>query len=56
MFSYKTCHKQVYHNDPKFLNNQVVVNSVDLDQTALEGLMKEQSDHGLHCLSFCLYL
>ena len=30
-------------------------NSVGSDQSAPEGCLKEQSDQGLHCLSFCLH-
>ena len=40
---------QNYHNDPKFLDRYVNwSNSADPDQ--------EQSDQGLHCLQFRLYL
>ena len=34
---------------PKYYKRQVLVNSVDPDQTAL----KEEFDQGLHCLTFC---
>ena len=42
---------QTYRKDPRFLDRQVWVNSVDPDQTALV----EQSDQVLHCLPFYLH-
>ena len=50
MFVYLFQNVAVYH--PKFSDIQVWANSVDPDQTALQ----EQSDQGLHCLLFHLYL
>ena len=41
----------IYRDDPKFSDRQVWANSVDPDKTA----PLEQSDQGLHCLSFSLH-
>ena len=43
------CHTYPIFFGQNYLKNK---NSVDLDQTA----PKEQSDQGLHCLLFCLFL
>ena len=43
-----------YRNDPKFLGRQVWENSVDPDQSSK--IRVEQSDQGLHCLSFHLHV
>ena len=41
-------HKEMYRNDPKFLDRQVSASSADPDQTA--------PPQGLHCLPFRLHL
>ena len=43
----------MHHNNPKFLGRYPKAKSVDPDQTAD---IEEQSDQGLHCLQFILYL
>ena len=48
--------KFYYRNGASFFffsDRQVWASSVDPDRTAS---LKEQSDHGLHCLTFCLYV
>ena len=40
-------HKEMYRNDPKFLDRQVSANSVHPDQTV--------PPQGLHCLPFCIF-
>ena len=50
--------KDDYRKDLKFSDRYAWANSADPDQTAplIRLLLEEQSDQGLHCLSFHLHL
>ena len=44
-----------HHNDPKILDRQVLANNADPECSWRNSLIQDQSDQGLHCLSFHLH-